>query len=78
MENKNEEIENKIILGNFNFAMDKWANMVEIKHKGFIDAVPTMPFHNVDSGLRIYREGRTQISFSSTTMIVPLARIHDR
>ena len=43
MENKNEENENKIILGNFNCNMNKWTGMVEIKDKDFIDAVPVMP-----------------------------------
>ena len=33
---------------------------------------------NVDNGLRIYGEGRTQISLSSPAMIGPLARIQDR
>ena len=32
----------------------------------------------VDDGLRIYREGRTQIPLSSPAMIGPLARIQDR
>ena len=44
MENKNEGNENKIILGDdFYCTMIKWTGTVEIKHKGFIDAVPIMP-----------------------------------
>ena len=33
---------------------------------------------NVDNGLRIYGEARTQILLSSPAMIGPLARIQDR
>ena len=40
MENKCEENENKIILGDFNITMDKMNRMMEIKHKDFIDVVP--------------------------------------
>ena len=39
MENKCEGNENKIILGDFNITVDKM-DMVEMKHKDFIDVVP--------------------------------------
>ena len=39
MENKCEENENKIILGDLILLWIKWTGMVEIKHKHFIDAV---------------------------------------
>ena len=39
----------------------KWKEMVKIKHKDFIDAVPIMPCQNSSwiMELRIYGEGRT-------------------
>ena len=47
MENKNEAIENEIILGNFNCSMDKMGETVEIKEmKYFIDVVSIMPRQN--------------------------------
>ena len=41
----------------------KWTGMVKIKHIDFIGAAPVMPCQNSlwILGLRIYREGRTQI-----------------
>ena len=58
----------------------KWTRMLKIKHKDFIDAVPTMPSQNSSwiMGFRIYGERRTQISLSSSATISPLARIEDR
>ena len=52
----------------------------ENENKYFTDAVPIMPYQNSSliMGLRIYREGITQISLSSPATIGPLARIQDR
>ena len=58
----------------------KWAGMVKIKHKDFIDAVPIIPCQNSPwiMGLRIYGERRTQIPLISPATIGPLARFQDR
>ena len=77
MENKDERNENKIILGDFNCTKDKMdrygGNKTQILYRYcFYYAL------NVDDGLRIYEEGRTQIPLSSPAMIGPLARIQDR
>ena len=70
MENKNEGNENKTILGDFNFTMNK------IKRGGgnkthFIDVVSIMPCQNsswiMDS--MIYVEGRTKIPLDSPATI---------
>ena len=78
MENKNKGNENEIILEDFNCI--KWTGMVKIKHKYFIGAAPVMPCQTSSwiMSLRIYGEGRTQISLSSPAMIGALARIQDR
>ena len=57
----------------------KWTGMVKVKHKDFIGAAPVLPCQNSSwrTGLRIYGEGRNQISMSSPTMTGPLARIQD-
>ena len=76
MENKNMENENKIIIGDFDCAMDKKGTDGGNKIQKFIDVVPIMHRQNsswiMDS--RIYEEGRTKISLSSPTMIDPLAQ----
>ena len=58
----------------------KWAGMMKIKQKDLIDAVPIIPCQNSSwiMGLRIYGEGRTQISLSWFATIGPSARIQDR
>ena len=58
----------------------KWAGMVKIKHKDFVDAVPIIPRRNSlwIMGFRIYGERRTQILLSSPATIGPLARLQDR
>ena len=43
MANKNEGNENKILLGDFNFIMDKMDRYGGNKNEDFIDAVPNMP-----------------------------------
>ena len=77
MENKNEGNENKIILGDFNCAMDRMdrhgGNKTWRLYKCYSNYVLI-----VDNGLRVYGEGRTQIPPSSHTLIGPLARNQDR
>ena len=43
MQNKNEGNDNKIMLGDLNFTIDKIDRDDENKHKDFIGAVPIMP-----------------------------------
>ena len=80
MQNKYKGNESKIILEDFNCAMDKMKKMVKIKHKDFIGAAAVMPCQNSQwvMGLRIYGEWRTQNPLSLPAMIGPLARIQDR
>ena len=54
----------------------KWTGMVKIKHKDFIGAASIMPCQNSSwiMSLRIYGEGRIQISQSSPATIGPLER----
>ena len=90
MENKNTGNENKIILRDFNYTMDKIGRdggnktqstgMVKIKDNDFIDALRIIPCQNSSwtMGLRIYGEGRTQVPLSSPATISPLARIQER
>ena len=78
MENKNEGNENKIILETLIVLWIKWIGMMEIKWKDYIYRCFSYYALNVDNGLRIYGEGRTQIPLSSPAMIGPLARIQDR
>ena len=63
MESKNEGNENNIIPGDFNCTIDE------------MDRCCSYYTLNVDNGLRIYGEGRTQIPLSSPTMTDPLSRI---
>ena len=72
-----KENKHKIMLRKFNCAVDKIEGMVETKYKDFIDVVPIMHWQNSSwiMGLRIYEEGRTQISLNSPTTIDPLAQI---
>ena len=77
MENKNVGDENKIILEDFNCTMDKMdrygGNKIQRLYRCcFYYAL------NVDNGLRIYGEGKTQILLSSPAMIGPLARVQDK
>ena len=84
MQNKNEGNENKIMLGDLNCTMDKIDRDGENKTQtlliDFIGAVPVMPCLNSSwiMGLRIYGEGRIQISLSSPATIGPSRRIWDR
>ena len=77
MENKNEGNEDKTTLGDFNCTKGKMnrygGNKTQILYR-----CCSYYSLNVDNGLRIYEEGRTQISLSSPTMIGPLVRIQDR
>ena len=79
MQNENDGNENKIIFGDLNCTMDK-IEMMKIKHKDFIGAVPITPCENSSliMCLRIYGEGRTQILLSSPATIGPLPRIQHR
>ena len=76
MENKNKGNENKKLLGDLIVLWIKWTGMVKIKHKNFIGAAPVMPCENSSwiMSLRIYGEGRIQISQSSPATIGPLER----
>ena len=77
MENKHEENESKIILGDFNCTMDKMDRYSENKTQRLYRCCSNHALI-VDNGLRMYDEGRTQIPLSSPAMIGPLARIQDR
>ena len=77
MENKSEGNENEIILGKFNCTMDKMDRCGGNKIQRLYRCCSSYVL-NVDYGLRIYGEGRTQIPLSSLAMIGPLARIQDR
>ena len=46
MQNKYKGNESKIILEDFNCAMDKMKKMIKIKHKDFIGAAAVMPCQN--------------------------------
>ena len=77
MENKSEENKKIIILGDFNCTMDKMDRYGGNKTQRFYRWCSYYAL-NVDNGLRICGEGRTQIPLSSPTMIGPLANIQDR
>ena len=77
MENKNEEDENKIILGDFNCTMDKMDRYGGNKTQRIYRSCSNYALI-VDNGLRIYGEGRSQIPLSSSAMIGPLEMIQDR
>ena len=77
MENKNERNESKIILGDFNCTMDKMDRYGGNKTQRLYRCCSYYSL-NVDNGLRIYGEGRTQIPLNSLAEIGPLARIKDR
>ena len=70
MENKNKGNENKIILEDFDFIIDKMDRHGENKTKKIV-ATPVIPCQNSSwiMGLRIYGEGRTQILLSSPATI---------
>ena len=76
MENKNEENENKIILGDFNCTMDKMDRYGGNKTQRLYRCCSNYAFI-VDNGLRIYGEGIIKISLSSPAMVDPLSRIQD-
>ena len=81
IENKNKGDQNKIKLEDFNCTINKTDRDGENKtKKNFIGAAPVMPRQNSwwIMGLRIYGEGRTQISLSSPATIGPLARIQNK
>ena len=77
MENENEGNEKKILLGDFNCTKEKMdsygGNKTQMLYRRCSDYAL-----NVDNGLKICEEGRTQIPLSSPAMIGPLARIQDR
>ena len=77
MENKNGGNKNKIILGDLNCSMDKMDRYGRNKTQRLYRCFSYYAL-NVDHGLRIYGEGRSQIPLSSAAMIGPLARIQDR
>ena len=76
MENKNEEKDNKIIHGDFNRTMDKMDTYGRNKTQRLYRCCSYYAL-NVNNGLRIYGEERTQIPLSSPAMIGPLARTQD-
>ena len=76
MENKNEGNENKIILGDFNCTKDKMDRYGGNKTQRLYRCCSYYAL-NVDNGMRIYGEGRTQIPLSSLDKIGPLAKIQD-
>ena len=80
MENKNEENENRIILGDLNCTMDKADRDGENKTQRLYRCYSNIPSQNSSwiMGLRICGEGRTQIPLSSPATIGPLPRIQDR
>ena len=67
MENKKGN-ESKIILGDFNSIVDKMERYGWNKTQRFYGCCFYYVF-NVDNGLRIYGEGRTQIPVITPTMI---------
>ena len=69
-------METKLYLEILTVLWIKWAEIVEKKHKGFIDVVQTMPCQNLPRTmcLRIYGEGRTQNPVSSSATICLLAQ----
>ena len=79
MENKNKLNKNKIILEDFNCTMDKMGRDGENKTQRLYWCCSSYALSKLilDNGLRIYREGRTQIPLSSPPTIRPLARIQD-
>ena len=79
MENKNERIENKITLGDFNCTTDEIDRDGRNK-KDSIDVVPIMPCQHSSwiMGLRIYGAGRTQNPLSPPAVIGSLERIQDK
>ena len=79
MENKNKLNKNKIILEDFNCTMDKMGRDGENKTQRLYWRCSSYALSKLilDNGLRIYREGRTQIPLSSPPTIRPLARIQD-
>ena len=77
MENKNEGNEIKIILGDFNSTIDKMNRYSGNKTQKLYRCCSNYALI-VDSRLKIYGEGRTQIPLSSATVIVPLERIQNR
>ena len=76
MENRNEGNENKIILGDFNFTMDKMDKYDRNKTQRLYRCYCYYAL-NVDDGLPLFGEGRTQILLSSPAMIDLLAKIQD-
>ena len=80
MQNKNEGSENKIMLGNVNFTMNRRDRDGENKTKRLYRCCSSYALSKliVDNGLRIYGEGRAKIPLSSPATIGPLPRIHDR
>ena len=74
MENKNEGSEDKIILGDFNCAMNKMDRYGGNKTQRFYRCCSNYGLI-VHNSMTVYGEGRTQIPLSSPAMIGPLAGI---
>ena len=74
MENKREDNENKIILGDFISAIDKMDRDGNLNHKSFKDVVQIMLYQSLlwIMGLRINGKRRTENTLSSPTTIGPL------
>ena len=74
MENKNEGNENKILLGDLNCTMDKMERDGRSKTLYKCNFNYALSKLIVDNGMRIYREGRTQIPLISPATIDVLAQ----
>ena len=80
MQNKNEGNDNKIMLGDLNFTIDKIDRDDENKTQRLYRCCSNRALYNSSwiMSLRIYGEGRTQIPLSSPATIGPLPRIQDK
>ena len=77
MQNKNEGNDNKIMLGDLNFTIDKIDRDDENKTQRLYRCCSNHALYKSSwiMSLRIYGEGRTQIPLSSPATIGPLPRI---
>ena len=80
MQNKNEGNDNKIMLGDLNFTIDKIDRDDENKTQRLYRCFSNHALYKSSwiMSLRIYGEGRTQIPLSSPATIGPLPKIHNR
>ena len=80
MQNKNEGNDNKIMLGDLNFTIDKIDRDDENKTQRLYRCCSNHALYKSSwiMSLRIYGEGRTQIPLSSPATIGLLPRIQDK